>query len=65
MTPLCCPSLQNPDRPICWEVGFFRCIQGPGAGSYVYNATTGRKERIGRILQMHANHRRTGSCLLR
>jgi len=27
------------------------------AGSYVYNATKGRKERIGRILRMHANHR--------
>jgi len=27
------------------------------AGSYVYNATKGRKERIGRILRMHANYR--------
>src|SRR5690606_30135488 len=27
------------------------------AGSYVYNAATGRRERIGRLLQMHANHR--------
>ena len=26
-------------------------------GSYVYNATKGKRERIGRILQMHANHR--------
>ncbi len=27
------------------------------AGSYVYNSTKGQKERIGRLLQMHANHR--------
>ena len=27
------------------------------AGSYVYNSTKGKRERIGRILQMHANHR--------
>jgi elongation factor G len=27
------------------------------AGSYVYNATKGKKERVGRILRMHANHR--------
>ena len=26
------------------------------AGSYVYNSTRGKKERIGRLLQMHANH---------
>ncbi|MBR5797069.1 MAG: elongation factor G, partial [Phascolarctobacterium sp.] len=28
-----------------------------GSGSYVYNSTKGKRERIGRILQMHANHR--------
>jgi elongation factor G len=27
------------------------------SGSYVYNTSTGRKERVGRILEMHANHR--------
>src|SRR5690606_19184283 len=27
------------------------------AGSYVYNSTTGDKERVGRIVRMHANHR--------
>lgn len=27
------------------------------AGSYVYNSTKGKKERMGRILMMHANHR--------
>jgi elongation factor G len=35
---------------------FFRVYSGAlSKGSYVYNATTGKKERLGRILQMHAN----------
>ena len=37
---------------------FFRVYSGTlKSGSYVYNASKDRKERIGRILQMHANHR--------
>ncbi len=37
---------------------YFRVYSGTlEKGSYVYNARTGRKERIGRILRMHANHR--------
>jgi len=37
---------------------YFRVYSGSlKAGSYVFNATRGRKERIGRILQMHANDR--------
>ncbi len=37
---------------------FFRVYSGTlSAGSYVYNSTKDKKERIGRILQMHANHR--------
>ena len=37
---------------------YFRVYSGTlDKGSYVYNARTGRKERIGRILRMHANHR--------
>jgi len=37
---------------------FFRVYSGVlKSGSYVYNATSGKKERIGRLLQMHANHR--------
>ncbi len=44
--------------PYVGKLAFFRVYSGVlKAGSYVYNATTGRKERIGRILQMHANHR--------
>ena len=37
---------------------FFRVYSGTlKSGSYVLNATKGKKERFGRILQMHANHR--------
>ncbi len=37
---------------------YFRVYSGTlQKGSYVYNARSGRKERIGRILRMHANHR--------
>lgn len=44
--------------PYVGKLAFFRVYSGNlGAGSYVYNSTKGRKERIGRILQMHANHR--------
>src|SRR5690606_18968312 len=44
--------------PYVGKLVFFRCYSGTlKAGTYVYNATTGRKERIGRLLRMHANHR--------
>jgi elongation factor G len=44
--------------PFVGKLCFFRVYSGKlAAGSYVYNATKGEKERIGRILRMHANHR--------
>ncbi|MBC8043724.1 MAG: elongation factor G, partial [Rhizobacter sp.] len=44
--------------PFVGKLTFFRVYSGTlKAGSYVYNATSGKKERIGRILQMHANER--------
>ena len=44
--------------PFVGKLAFFRVYSGTlDAGSYVLNATKGKKERIGRILQMHANHR--------
>ena len=44
--------------PCVGKLAFFRVYSGTlKAGSYVYNATKGKKERIGRIMQMHANHR--------
>jgi len=44
--------------PYVGKLAFFRVYSGVlKSGSYVYNSTKGRRERIGRILQMHANHR--------
>ncbi len=44
--------------PFVGKLAFFRVYSGTlKSGSYVLNTTKGRKERIGRILQMHANHR--------
>ncbi len=44
--------------PFVGKLAFFRVYSGTcNAGSYVLNATKDKKERIGRILQMHANHR--------
>ena len=44
--------------PYVGKLAFFRVYSGTlETGSYVYNATKGKRERIGRILQMHANHR--------
>ncbi|NQU34875.1 MAG: elongation factor G [Bacteroidetes bacterium] len=42
--------------PFVGRICFFRVYSGRlKAGSYVYNVTTGKKERISRIMQMHAN----------
>src|SRR5918992_399765 len=44
--------------PFVGKLAFFRVYSGTlKTGSYVYNSTKGTKERGGRILQMHANHR--------
>ncbi|MDD5945492.1 MAG: elongation factor G [Clostridia bacterium] len=44
--------------PFVGKLAFFRVYSGTlDAGSYVYNSVKGKKERVGRILQMHANHR--------
>lgn len=44
--------------PYVGKLCFFRVYSGTlSAGSNVYNSTKGNSERIGRILQMHANHR--------
>ncbi|HEU4671502.1 MAG TPA: elongation factor G [Candidatus Limnocylindrales bacterium] len=44
--------------PFVGKLAFFRVYSGTlKTGSYVLNATKGKKERIGRILQLHANHR--------
>jgi len=44
--------------PFVGKLAFFRVYSGVmNSGSYVLNATKGKKERVGRILQMHANKR--------
>jgi elongation factor G len=44
--------------PYVGKLTYFRVYSGKlEKGSYVYNSTKGKKERIGRLLQMHANHR--------
>ena len=44
--------------PYVGKLTFFRVYSGSlPAGSYVYNSTKDKRERVGRLLQMHANHR--------
>lgn len=67
--PLICPS--NKDAPVAalifkimsdpyvGKLSFFRIYSGTiRSGSYVLNANKGKKERLGRLLQMHANNRK-------
>lgn len=44
--------------PFVGKLTYIRVYSGTvKAGSYIYNSVSGKKERVGRILQMHANHR--------
>jgi elongation factor G len=44
--------------PFVGKLAFFRVYSGTlKAGSYILNSTKGKKERVGRVLEMHANHR--------
>jgi elongation factor G len=44
--------------PFVGKLAYFRVYSGTlKAGSYILNVSTGEKERVGRILRMHANHR--------
>ena len=44
--------------PFVGKLAFFRAYSGVlKTGSYVYNSVKGKRERVGRILRMHANHR--------
>ncbi|HRN25354.1 MAG: elongation factor G [Ignavibacteriaceae bacterium] len=44
--------------PFVGKLTFFRVYAGSlKSGSYIYNSVSGKKERISRLLQMHANHR--------
>ena len=49
--------------PFVGKLAFFRVYSGiMNQGTYVLNSTKGMKERVGRILQMHANHRKEIDC---
>ncbi|MBE7087564.1 MAG: elongation factor G [Clostridiales bacterium] len=56
--PFCGLAFKIMTDPFVGKLAFFRAYSGVlKTGSYVYNATKGKKERIARILRMHANHR--------
>jgi elongation factor G len=56
--PFCALAFKIMTDPYVGKLTYFRVYSGTlQAGSYVYNATRGAKERVSRILQMHANHR--------
>ena len=56
--PLAVLAFKIATDPFVGQLAFFRVYSGTlKAGSYVLNSSTGKKERIGRILRMHANHR--------
>ena len=49
--------------PFVGKLAFFRVYSGiMNQGTYVLNSTKGKKERVGRILRMHANHRKEIDC---
>jgi elongation factor G len=56
--PLCALAFKIAADPYMGKLTYFRVYSGVlTAGSYVYNASRGTRERISRILRMHANHR--------
>ncbi|AEE97331.1 elongation factor G [Mahella australiensis] len=56
--PLSALAFKIMSDPFVGRLTFTRIYSGTlEAGSYVYNSTKGKRERVGRILQMHANHR--------
>ncbi|WAM31082.1 elongation factor G [Caldicellulosiruptor naganoensis] len=56
--PFCALAFKIMSDPYVGKLTFLRVYSGVlHAGSYVYNSTKNKKERIGRLLQMHANHR--------
>ena len=56
--PFCGLAFKIATDPFVGKLAFFRAYSGVlKTGSYVYNSVKGKKERVGRILRMHANHR--------
>jgi elongation factor G len=56
--PLAALAFKIMSDPFVGKLAFTRIYSGVmTAGSYIYNPTKGKRERVGRILRMHANHR--------
>ena len=56
--PFCALAFKLQADPFVGQLTFFRVYSGTvEAGSYIYNATTGEKERLGRIVRLQANQR--------
>ncbi len=56
--PLAALAFKLQTDPFVGQLTYFRVYSGTvESGSYIYNSTTGDKERLGRVLRMHANHR--------
>ncbi|MCE5196590.1 MAG: elongation factor G [Negativicutes bacterium] len=63
--PLAALAFKIAADPFVGKLAFVRVYSGKiSAGSYVYNSSQGKRERIGRVLRMHANHREdmTDAC---
>ena len=56
--PFCGLAFKIMADPFVGKLAFFRAYSGTlKTGSYIYNSVKGKKERIARVLRMHANHR--------
>jgi len=56
--PFCALAFKLQNDPFVGQLTFFRVYSGTvEAGTYLYNATTGKKERLGRIVRLQANQR--------
>ena len=56
--PFCALAFKLQNDPFVGQLTYFRVYSGTiSAGTYIYNSTTGEKERLGRVVRMHANDR--------
>jgi len=56
--PFCALAFKLQNDPFVGQLTYFRVYSGSiSSGVYIYNSTTGEKERLGRIVRMHANDR--------
>jgi len=62
--PLAALAFKIATDPFVGRLSFVRVYSGMlESGSYIYNAVSGKKERVGRLLQMHANSREEVACI--